>query len=236
MRAIPLRYLPWMLRDLAVAQGAVVAAVGILSWLIMGRVDPAPAPGSGPAMVAGALQQLSLPFLLYCSAAIVSNDRVHGYYRSFFSRPLSPPWYYFTRWLLGGMVFLLLGPVLTLGLSLAIGRFPLSWEMMAQLALSYLLLGGLIFFFSAFIRYDWLFGLLVLIVQSVLYALHRNGVDLPAIWDFVLTILPPIYLASLNRPFPSGSALVHVLLYGSGLVVAGLILLRLRPLGAGGRS
>lgn len=236
MRTFPLRYLPWMVRDLAVAQGAVLAATGILAWLIMGRVNPTPAAGGGPEMVRGALQQMSLPFLLYCSAAIVSNDRVHGYYRSFFSRPLSPPWYYFTRWLLGGIFFLLLSPVLTLGLSLAIGRFPLSWDVLAQLGLSYLLLGGLIFFFSTFMRYDWLFGLLVLIVQSVLYAIHRNGVDLPAIWDFVLTILPPIFLASLNSPPPTGSGLTHVLLYGTGLVVAGLILLRWRPLGAGGRS
>lgn len=236
MKAIPLRYLPWMVRDLAVAQGAILAAVGVLSWLIISRVDPAPAPGSGPSMVTGALQQMALPFLLYCSAAIVSNDRVHGYYRSYFSRPLSPPGYYFTRWLLGGVFFLLLSPVLTVGLSLAIGKFPLSWEVLVQLALSYLLLGGLIFFFSAFLRGDWLIGLLVLIVQSVLYAMKRSGVDLPAIWDFVLTILPPIYLASLNSPMPSGSALTHVLLYGAGLVIAGLILLRLRPLGAGGRS
>lgn len=236
MRAIPLRYLPWMIRDLAVAQGAILAATGVLAWLIMGQVDPAPSASNGPTMVVGALQQLSLPFLLYCAAAIVSNDRVQGYYRSFFSRPLSPPWYYFSRWLLGGICFLLISPVLTLGLSLAIGPFPFSWQVLAQLALSYLLLGGLIFFLSTFLRYDWLFGLLVLIVQSVLYSLHRNGIDLPAVWDFVLTILPPIYLASLNSPFPSGSALTHVLLYGIGLVVAALILLRLRPLGAGGRS
>jgi hypothetical protein len=236
MSTVPLRYLPWMLRDLALGQGAVLTAVGLLIWLILRRVDPRPSPANGPGMVHGALQQTALPFLLYCCAAIVSNDRVHGYYRSFFSRPLSPPGYYFTRWLLGGLIFLLIVPVLTLSLSLAIGSFPFPWEIVAQLALSYLLLGGLIFFFSSFMRYDWLIGLLVLIVQAVLNSLRQAGVDLPAIWDFVLTILPPIWLASLNSPLPSGSALTHVVLYGAGLVIAGLVLLRLRPLGAGGRS
>ena len=236
MKAIPLRYLPWMLRDLAVGQGAVLLAVAILTWMIMGRIDPAPSAASGPMMVVGALTQMSLPFLLYCAAAIVSNDRVHGYYRSIFSRPLSPPGYYFIRWLLGGIFFLLLSPVLTLGLTLAIGRFPFSWTVLAQLALSYLLLGGLIFFLSSFARYDWLFGLLVLILQGVLHALHRNGVDLGFLWKSVLTILPPIYLASLNSPLPTGSNLAHILLYGIGLVSAGLVILRLRPLGAGGRS
>jgi hypothetical protein len=236
MKAIPIRYLPWMIRDLALGPGAVVVATAVLTWLIMSRIDPSPPASSGPGMVAGALGQLSLPLLLYCSAAIVSNDRVHGYYRSFFSRPLSPPWYYFTRWLLGGIVFVLIGPALTLGLVLAVGSFPLSWELMAQLGLSYLLLGGLIFFFSTFMRYDWLFGLLVLMVQGVLSALHKNGVDLGVIWSSVLTILPPIYQASLNSPFPAGPLLIHIVLYGSGLVIAGLALLRLRPLGSGGRS
>ena len=236
MRTIPLRYLPWMVRDLALAQGAVLTAVGILSWLIMGRIDPVPSAASGPRMVAAVLGQMSLPFLLYRSAAIVSNDRVHGYYRSFFSRPLSPPGYYFVRWLLGGIFFVALAPVLTLGLSLAIGRFPMSWEILAQLALSYLLFGGLIFFFSTFVRYDWLLALVVLMVQAVLYALQKGGLDLPAIWDFVLRILPPIYLASLNSPLPSGSVLAHVVLYGAGLVIAGLFFLRLRPLGTGGRA
>ena len=236
MKAVPLRYLPWMMRDLALAQGAVLAAVGVLAWLIMSRIDPAPPAANGPGMVVGAMQQMALPFLLYCSAAIVSNDRVHGYYRSYFSRPLSPPGYYFTRWFLGGLFFILIAPVMTLGLSLAIGSFPLSWDLLAQLALSYLQLGGLIFFFSAFTRGDWLLGLLVLIVHSVLSALKQGGVDLPATWDFVLTILPPLHLSSVNRPVPVGPDLYHVLLYGAGLVLAALLLLRLRPLGAGGRS
>jgi hypothetical protein len=236
MKTIPLRYLPWMVRDLAVAQGAILAAVGVLAWLILNRVDPPPAPGTGPGMVVTAMQQMALPFLLYCSAAIVSNDRVHGYYRSYFSRPMNPPLYYFTRWVLGGLFFLLIGPVFTLALSLAIGSFPFSWDLLGQLALSYLQLGGLVFFFSAFARGDWLFGLLVLIVESVLYSLRKSGVDLPAIWDSVLTILPPLHLSAVNRPLPAGSALLHVVLYGTGLVIAGLVLLRLRPLGAGGRS
>ena len=236
MRTIPFRYLPWMVRDLAFAQGAVLAAVGVLTWLIMDRVSPPPGADAGPDMVRGAIDRLSLPFLLYCSAAIVSNDRVHGYYRSFFSRPMSPPWYYLTRWVLGGIFFLLITPVMTGALSLAIGRFPFSWALLGQLALNYLLLGGMIFFFSVFARADWLLGLLVLIVQAVLFNLHRGGVDLPAAWDFVLTILPPFFQASLNYPMPTGPLLTHILLYGSGLVIAGLVLLHVRPLGAGGRS
>ena len=236
MKTIPLRYLPWMVRDLAVGQGAVLAAIGILTWLIMGQITPAPSARQGPGMVNGALSQMSLPLLLYCSAAIVSNDRVHGYYRCFFSRPINPAWYYFIRFLLGGIFFLLISPVLTLGMSLAIGSFPFSWTVLSQLALSYLLLGGLIFFLSTIMRYDWLFGLLILMMQAVLFSLVKNGIDLPAIWDFVLTILPPIYQASMNSTPPAGPMLSHILLYGSGLVVAGLVLLRLRPLGVGGRS
>jgi hypothetical protein len=236
MRAIPLRYLPWMIRDLVLAQGAVLAALALITGLIMARIDPAPDPASGPSLVLGALQQMALPFLLYCAAAIVSNDRVHGYYRSFFSRPLSPTGYYFTRWLLGGILYVLICPVLTLALNLAIGSFPLSWDLIGKLGLNYLLLGSLIFFFSSFTRGDWLLGLLVFIVQSVLHTLKRGGAELPDAWEFVRAILPPTYLPSLSGPFPAGAALTHVLLYGAGLTVAALALVHLRPLGVGGRS
>ncbi len=235
MKVIPFRYLPWMARDLLTTQGAVLAAVGVMAWLIAREVEGASA-SDGPRFVAMAVQQLALLFLLYVAAAIVSHDRVHGYYRGFFSRPISPAGYYFSRWLLGGLVFLLIGPVFTLALSLAIGWFPLSRAVLIQLALNYLLLGGLVFMFSAFTRGDWLFGLLFFMVENVLTGLRKAEIDLPAIWDFVLKILPPFSLASVTAPVPSGADLLHVILYGSGLVVAALLLLRWRPLGAGGRS
>jgi len=236
MKAIPLRYLPWMVRDLALAQGVVLVTVGIFAWLIMTRIHPAPDPASGPGLVKEIVARLSLPFLLYCCAAIVSTDRVNGYYRSIFSRPLSPAWYYLLRWFFGGIIFLLITPVLTLGLSVAIGRFPLSWEVLAQLGLSYLLVGGLIFFFSTLVQHDWLLGMVVLMLQGVLHALQKGGVDLPSFWKVVYKILPPIYQASLNDPFPQGAMLLHILLYGCGLVAAALLILSMRPLGAGGRS
>jgi hypothetical protein len=236
VKAIPVRYIPWMVRDLLAAQGAVLLAIGAMAWLIMSRVTPAPAAGSGPNIVQMALQQIALPFLLFCAAAIVSNDRVHGYYRSFFSRPLTPSGYYFTRWVLGGVVFLLIVPVLTLGLSLAFGGFPIAWNVVKQLALNYLLLGGLIFFLSTVVRADWLLGLLILILQATLHAVRRGGVDLPTIWDSVLKILPPFNLAAITSPVPTGAALAHVVLYGAGFVTAGVLVLHLRPLGSGGRS
>jgi hypothetical protein len=132
--------------------------------------------------------------------------------------------------------FLLIAPVLTLGLSLAIGRIAFSWPLLTRLALGYLLMGGLIFFFSALLRGDWLFGLLVFVMQRVLFTLKKNGVDLSAVWDFVVTVLPPFQHTDIQGPIPRGPALYHVLLYGGGLVLAGLVILRLRPLGSGGRS
>lgn len=236
MRVFPLRYLPWMIRDLLAAQGALLVAVGFLAWLIVRQIDPPPPPSAGPGMVVMVMQQLALLYLLYCSAAIVSNDRVHGYYRGYFSRPLSPAGYYFLRWLLGGLIFILIAPVFTLALSLALGTFPFSWALLGNLSLSYLLLGSLVFLFSTFTRADWLFALMFLVIQSVLNGLRRGGVELSSIWDFVLTILPPFSLVSVSGPFPAGPNLVHVLLYGTGLVTLAILLLRWRPLGAGGRS
>lgn len=236
MSRIPIRYLPWMVRDILLAQGMVLLAIGFLVGLIMTRMTPSPPASEGLGLVKGFVQQMGWPFILYSVASMVSADRVQGFYRSYFSRPLSPPGFYLMRWLLGAVIVALLVPVLTLSLSLAIGRFPLSWSLLAQLQLNYLLVGGLVFLLSTTVRADWLVALLFMLVESILGGLKRGGIDLPAVWDFVATILPPFHLVSVNSPLPAGTPLVHVLLYGAGLVLAALAVIRWRPLGAGGRS
>lgn len=234
MRTVPVRYLPWMMRDLAFSQGVVLLVLGVMTWLIMRSVG---APVSqGPGLEKAVLQQLSVLFLLYCSGAIVSNDRVHGYYRSYFSRPLSPAGYYLSRWTLGGLVFILMHPVIAGALMLAIGGFPFSWGLLVNLALSYLLIGGMVFFFSTWARGDWLLALLFVLMDGVLFSLKRAGATLSAFWEFVSTILPPAHLTSVTAPVPTGGHLGLVLLYGSALLLAGLVILRWRPLGAGGRA
>jgi len=142
---IPVRYFPWLARDVLFSQGLVLFIVALLIGLILGRLTPVPAPTGGPGLVANILAQLGWLFVLYSAAAIVSTDRIQGYYRSYFARPVSPPAYYLTRWLLGAAIVALMVPVLTLAMSLAIGFFPVSWRTVEQLELLYLLLGSVAF-------------------------------------------------------------------------------------------
>lgn len=240
MSRVPIRYLPWMLRDVLSAQVAVLLVVSGLIALITARISPAPPVSEAPTIVRSIIQQAGWPFILYCSAAFVSADRIQGFYRSIFSRPVSPPLYYLQRWLVGAMVVGLLVPVVTLALVLSIGSFPVAWTLVGRLELTYLLAGGLTFLVSTVLRIDWLITLIVLVLQSVL-AGFRDGppglrVDISPFWDFIYRILPPFNLVSVNAPPLAGPQLTHVVLYGVGLVLAALAVLRWRPLGAGGRA
>jgi len=85
-------------------------------------------------------------------------------------------------------------------------------------------------------RSDWLVALIVYMTSAMLNGMEGGGVKLPAVWHFVAKILPPFHLANVQSAPPTGAALAHVLLYGAGLVLAALAVLRWRPLGVGGRS
>jgi hypothetical protein len=84
-------------------------------------------------------------------------------------------------------------------------------------------------------RFDWAIAFLVLIVQSILHNLDRMG-GLTCAWTWLYAALPPFHLAQPGGPGLAGADLRHVLSYGGGLVVATLLVLRFRPLGAGGRE
>jgi hypothetical protein len=183
------------------------------------------------------VRQSSLILVLICTASIVSADRGLGYYRSIFSRPVSPLRYYLRRWLLGALLLATVVPAYTLAFSLAIGRFPIQWTLVAKIELFYLLLGGLIFLISTMLRSDWLLGLMVFMLHGALSAFRSSpSFHLSAFWEYVYQIFPPFHLVDVGAPPLSGSHLTHVVLYGAGLVLAALAVLRWRPLGAGGRA
>jgi hypothetical protein len=237
MSRIPIRYLPWMLRDLLLAQGVVLLAVAILIYVITIQISPTPPPSIGPAWVEDIVFKSNWIFILICTASVVSTDRSLGYYRSIFSRPVSPSMYYLQRWLMGALLIALITPVFTLAFSLALGSFPIQWSLVGQLEMFYLLLGGLVFLVSTVLRADWLLAFMIYMLQSMLFSFHSSpNFQLPGFWDFLYRILPPFHLVSVNTLPLTGPRLAHVLLYGAGLVLAALAVLRWRPLGAGGRA
>lgn len=236
MIRLPSAYARWMLRDLFRQQGAVIGAIAALVLYAVSRLEPAPAPEQAAGILAGILSVLAWPLVLFCGAAIVSHDRYQGYYRSYFSRPVSPAGYYLQRWLLGGATTLLIVPLLAGAIALVTGAFPFPWPLLTTLALFYLLLGGLAFFWTTLVRLDWLVAVLILLVQTVLFKMQQAGLDLGPGGRLIYHALPPFHLVSFGAPVASGASLAYVLLYGAGLVIAAVVVLQVRPLGAGGRS
>ena len=190
--------------------------------------------------------------VLIATAGIVSWDRTSGYYRSLFSQPVNPAIYYLQRWVLAGLAATLVIPLGALALMGVTGVFPWSGPLLVRFLIKYLLLGGLTFAFSTFIRGDWVFAFTISVTQSILYGLERFGAPLSGFTKTLGHLLPPFHVGSVNWPggaggragsvwqalqigYPSGSELTHAVLYGLGILLVALAVLSFRPLGSGGR-
>ena len=233
MRRNPVRYVPWLALDLLMGPAALFVIVAGL--LAVGAWKAAVTPAGAGRLLGNVIQQASLPFVLIATAQVVRGDFRRGYFRSYFNRPVSPVSHYMLRWLLGGIAVVLFVPLAYGAIALTSGPFTLEPALLGGMAMLYLLLGGLVFLASAVTRFDWAIAFLLLIIQSVLHKLADSG-NLSGAWALLAAVLPPFHLAQPGAPAAGGGALRHVMAYGCGLVVATLLVLRLRPLGAGGRE
>lgn len=229
----PVRYVPWLTLDLLMGPAALFIIVAGL--LAAGAWKAAVTPAGAGRLLENVIEQASLPFVLIATAQAVSGDFRRGYFRSYFNRPVSPVSHYLLRWLLGGVAVVLFVPLAFGAIALTSGPFRLEPALVKSVAMLYLLLGGVVFLASTVTRFDWAIAFLVLITQSILHNLDSTG-GLSGGWRVLATILPPFHLVQPGGPQPTGGALRHVLLYGGGLVVGTLLILRFRPLGAGGRE
>lgn len=229
----PVRYVPWLVLDLL--KGPAALFVIVAGLLAAGAWKAAVTPAGAAGLLANVIQQAALPFVLIATAQVVSGDLRRGYFRSYFNRPVSPVFHYTVRWLLGGIAVVLFVPLAYGAIALTSGPFPLESGLLGGMALLYLLLGGLVFLASTTIRFDWAIAFLILVVESILHKMDQTG-SLSGGWSVLATILPPFHLAQPGGPQPAGGALWHVIAYGGGLVLGALLILRFRPLGAGGRE
>jgi hypothetical protein len=236
MSRIPLRYAGWMARDVAFGPGAIMLAVALFASIILWRVKSAPTtPDEVAELIRLIVDQAAMPFVLLATGAIVSGDLTHGYYRSYFSKPVSPAAYYLQRWLIGAAAVALFIPLLAAGIALRTGVFQAPALLFAKVGLLYLMLGGLVLLLSTVTRRDWILALVVTIAQAILHGLHEAGA-LGFTAEAFYRVLPPLHLASVKTPLPDGTGLAHALAYGLALVLAGLAVIRWRPLGSGGRA
>jgi ABC-type transport system involved in multi-copper enzyme maturation permease subunit len=238
MRAtsLPFRYAGWITRDVLLGLGLIMVGIVALTVFGMSRVEVTVTPESGHTIATQLLRQVLFPLVLVATAGIVSSDLSHGYYRSWFSRPVSPPLFYLQRWLLGGALILAFVPAISLAIATRSRAMQVSGDHVVKAGLLYLLLGGTVFLLSTLTRRDWLFAALLYAMEVVLHFLRSSGAHLGAVGRLVYTILPPYHVASIERPVPAGAELWGAVAWGAGLVLAALAVLRWRPLGSGGRA
>lgn len=172
--------------------------------------------------------------LILSASYLVANDRVTGSYRFLFAKPVGIPRYYAQLWLVHGAGFVALTGLL-LGL-FSVAVVPVStWPFMAWAALLWALWGSICFCFSTFVRFDWLMMTLLMLLP----ALVKGFVAPASFWYKALTlVLPPVahldaaQQALVLRTPVAISDVAWVVGYGAIFLMAGLVSLRRRPIGA----
>jgi hypothetical protein len=246
----PVRYLPWLSRDAVLwpLRLFALAALGVslLIWRFASKMHlPKPGQvrldGRATPEIANIAQLTQVGVwnlcltvaILMTVGTIIGTDLERGYFRTWFSKPMSPMWFYLQRFLIGGVVILACPLLLGAGLALATGGSSgITPDLMGQIGLAYLLVGGATTLASRFMSKGYLVVFLVSIMQNVLHSFASRDF-LPG-WLLQLhNLLPPFYLVQPGLPVPHGGDLWHIAGYGAGMLALVLFLLRTRPLGSG---
>ena len=242
-RARLAEYVPWLARDYLLNQGIATAIVGVLIGIVavvpavtatMGRVRFGEIPEDLAAqmlrVVATALVFIGV---LFATNGIVATDRKMGYYRFMFSKPVSPGRYYATTFAVNG-VGLIAVTLALLGIWYLTVRPMFPMRMIFVVAIMYVAYGGLGFLLSAAWRFDWLSLVSVMLVANVGWTVWGAASGLR---HWVLYLLPPVHraddvyamaVAGVATPWTSIAWLFG---YGALSFVAGLFVIRRRPLG-----
>lgn len=226
-------YAPWQLWDFTLDRGVALLFIGALmgtSVLWPGYIAlKAQMP---PEMVAAKLLEIASAqiisvFAVVAASGIVANDRVGGYYRFVFSKPVRMPAYYALQFLIT-----LLGVMLITLLFLAAFWLFVGWASpkapLVMMAVTYLALGGTIFFFSTFTKLDW--GMLVILWGAS--ALSRMAAAGEAWYDAARWVLPPTHqIDKLRGALFAGTEIdvagaAWLIAYGLVFFLAGLVVLQ----------
>ena len=234
MTRFALAYARWELRDAVRGPGLILLAIVVLVGFIMTRLPEAQTFTTEGA-VRAIVDQSLFPLVLVVSAGVVSRDLNEGFYRAYFSRPVSPPFFYLQRWLIGGVVLLLYIPLLALAVSVRTGDLRVPMWIVGKAALLYLVLGGTVFLFSTVTRRAWVVAAVLSISEQILHSVQSGGGNLGPLARAIYAVLPPYHAASID---PSGARgdVWEAAAYCTALILAALAVLRWRALGSGGRA
>lgn len=234
----PFRYLRFLTRDVLRGPGVIYGLITVLLLAMFWRIKSTTNFDLDTATLQTQIfDTVILVAVLLATGGMVSGDVHNGYYRSWFSKPMAPWWFYLQRWLLGALLLMCMPFVLGAGLAIILGDgMGVTATLIGHIAIGYLLIGGAVFLLSTVVRKDWLIVFILAFVQTGLVSLSEVGVNLPGLVDIVARALPPFHLLSTSGPLPSGFELLHLLTYGGGMAALAVTILVLRPLGRGGRA
>ena len=242
-RARLVRYSIWHLRDYlrdkGVATAITICLMGFLSQL---SISSARTFGASTIVLDQAVDQavistlwwLSILGALFATNGIVADDRKRGYYRLLFAKPVSLTGYYAHKFAAYGAGFVVVAAVVIGIYNAAVERF-FPAVLLPTIALVYVALGGIGFLLSAAWRFDWLSLTTVLVVSDVLWRLFGHDLG----WrGTAVYALPPIHLLDgvylavrAGRSLPVRD-LAWLVGYGTICLIAGLLVVRRRPLAA----
>ena len=237
-------YAPWLARDYLTNQGPatgiVVLLVGITTVVpaIQGLMGGRASFGQIPLDLANNMLRVivtPLAFIgvLFSTNGIVANDRKLGYYRFLFAKPVSPPWYYATAFLVHGLGLLVISLAIA-GIWYVAVRPEVPLKLLLVVAIIYVAYGGVGFLLSAAWRFDWLSLVTVMLVANVGWTVWGKETG---IRHSLLYLLPPVHrdddvygmvVRSASVPWESIAWLMG---YGIICFVLGMIVIRRRPLG-----
>jgi hypothetical protein len=235
-------YSIWQLRDFLIEKGiATVLVLGLFGYLsiwpafMMTRRAGQSIESLGPVvdqMTVALLGQLVFIGALFAINGIVAEDRKQGYYRFYFSKPVTVPAFYAQKLAMHLLGFLAAAAVLIGAYSYFVRPFspPMLFPV---LAVTFLGVAGIGFLISALWRYDLMTLIAVYFAANLGWQLFGND---PGWKGRAVYALPPLHrLEDIFQPLVLGGDLPVSLVawiagYGAACVILGLLVIRRKPL------
>jgi hypothetical protein len=165
-------------------------------------------------------------------ARFISDDRANGYFRFYFSKPVSITGYYVQAWVLHGLVSIALTWAAALWVQSLMHPIPIGGIVLLG-ALSWVVIGGVGFFFSALTNLDTVILVVLMLLSKILHSVNSDSPEF--LWGWVKASLPVLMptdrLGQVMEAAITGTAIamgdvLYAVAYGGIAFTAGVVILR----------
>jgi hypothetical protein len=229
-------YALWQLRDYFIAKGiATVLINGLMLFIVWSALPDAgggPRGAGMPAFFIEFMNNIVLFGVLFATNGIVAEDRKLGYYRFYFSKPVSVAAFYTQKFAVHLLGLLLISGLLLVVYGLLIEpRYPSAYfPVIAMMGIG---LGGVGFLLSALFTLDWLSLFAIYAVSDIGWRLYGDD---PGVRGFLIHGFPPVHqlrdiyaAVTHGRPIPT-EPLWWIFTYGVACFAIALLVISRRRL------